>query len=308
MHDNKSFNIAHRFAQCALRNQSVKRSNQNKEQGMVALTTVCILLAIVGLTLISTAQNIDNFNQMEKATRTSELKKVALQEALIAIANKLREDPTVISPLNTLGIEHTITALNLRGENNQKLHQFTIRVSQANEDIFYSAQFLRYPSLLQLPRLTQHNSHDNSITEWLFNRTSNTLRPQFFPEHRQLNSCADLSATKVQWVVGDCTIDNDINAFNSSSAPQLLIVENGNVSLTSGTKFYGLLLLLTRSKNTYNIHIDKNAQLIGALLANESLIRFINGSSSYSKSTLTTLQDNHALSKMVLIPGTWHDF
>ena len=280
----------------------------SKKRGMVALATVCIILAIIGITVVSTAQSINHFYHVEKATRDSNLNKLALKQALYAIADKLRSDPTSQVVLNNDEIAHTLSSLDLRGDSNQKLQHVTISVSQTNDNIVYSAQFLRYPSLLRLPHQTQHNNHDNNITEWLFNRASDDLQLHFFPEQKQLASCDNLSNTAVQWITGDCVIESSINAFNSAATPQLLIVENGNITIKSGARFYGLILHLVRSSHTYSFHLDTNAELTGALLFNKPTNRFLRGALRYSISTLTALQDNNALSKMVLIPGTWRDF
>lgn len=286
----------------------MRDNGHSKERGMITLATVCILLAIVGLTVVSTAQSINHFYHLEKATRESHLKKLALKQALHAIAEQIRSDPTSQVVLNNTDITHTITSLDLRGDNNQKLQHVTINVSKTNDDIVYSAAFLRYPSLLRLPQQTQHNTHDSDITEWLFNRTRDDLQLRFFPEQKQLASCDRLNDTTVQWVDGDCVIENSINTSNSAAKPQLLIVENGNITIKSGARFYGLILQLTRTSHTYEFHLETNAQIVGALIFNKPTNRFLSGSLSYSISTLTTLQDNKALSKMVLIPGTWREF
>lgn len=286
----------------------MRDSGHKKERGMVTLATVCILLVIVGLTVVSTALSINHFYHIEKATRDSHIKKLALRQALRAIAEQLRSDPTSQVVLDNTDITHTITSLDLHGENNQKLQHVTINVSKTNNDIVYSAEFLRYPSLLRLPQQTQHNTHDSNITKWLFNRTSDDLQLRFFPEQKQFASCDSLSSTTVQWITGDCVIESTINTVSSDTTPQLLIVENGNITIKSGARFYGLILQLTRSSHTYAFHLETNALLVGALTSNKPTNRFLSGSLSYSISTLTTLQDNKALSKMILIPGTWREF
>ena len=114
----------------------------------------------------------------------------------------------------------------------------------------------------------------------------------------------------VVWVQGDCQLNADIH-YGSQSAPLLLLVNQGDVSLADNTHLYGLLVLLKPQNDVsdYGINMGANSAVYGALAANQtvgrqaSMLRVV-----YVAEVLRAIQQLPQFSRILKVPGSWRDY
>ncbi|WP_394221103.1 hypothetical protein [Alteromonas gracilis] len=288
---------------------TLKPHSQRYQRGMAVLAIVAIMLGVITLTTVSTTQHVQQFYVIEKAKRNSEDTKFALKLHVKKIAEALRSQGSAHAShaIKDPDITAKVDAEQLEGSNHQPLTHFMVSVSHKAENMKFTARFLKYPALLQIPSAGHQFSWSSDITQWMFNRDIHQLNATFFPENVIDSKCADLESSGVHWIEGNCTIDiNDVD-HTSKSAPMLLIVVNGNVDVSKNTHFYGLLILLSTASHVPTLNVANSATIEGAYVSNRPFNANVLGTVTPSNSVLKNLQSKNSLAKIIPVPGTIYD-
>lgn len=278
------------------------------QQGMAVLGIVIILLSAITFVTVSTSQQVQQFYSIEKAKWDAEQNHLTSMQKVKEIAKFLR----INSASQTLNMVSTpdettlIKQIDLMGEQEQPLQHFEVSIFQDKEDTFYTAKFLRYPSLLRLPTSVQRFSWDNTVTEWLFNRKIDVLSAAYFPQTAVKTDCVDLSPATIFWIEGDCQLDNRDIAHSNDSHPLMLLIVDGDLSLHADTHFHGLIVMLSTTAHSHTLHVAPSASIKGTYVSNTPLNANVYGSLTPSTTVLKTLQAHTTLAKIIPIPGSWH--
>ena len=278
------------------------------QQGMAVLGIVVILLSAITFVTISTSQQVQQFYSIEKAKWDAEQNHLTSMQKVKEIAKFLR----INSASQTLNMVSTpdettlIKQTDLMGDQQQPLQYFEVSISQDEEDTFYTAKFMRYPSLLRLPTSIQQFSWDNRLTEWLFNRKIDALSEAYFPQSAVKTDCVDLTPATIFWIEGDCQLENGDIAHSNESLPLMLLIVDGDLSLHADTHFHGLIVMLSTTAHSHTLHVAPSASIEGTYVSNTPLNANVYGSLTPSTTVLKTLQAHTALAKIIPVPGSWH--
>lgn len=279
------------------------------QKGMAVLAIVAILLGVITLATVSTTQHVQQFYVIEKTRRTTENTQLALIRHVKEISKALRTQSALyaVNSLKVPDVSTTVKTTQLEGNLHQRLTHFKVSASHNTQKMYFSASFLKYPALLKLPSTSQQFSWSSDITQWMFNREIHQLSAHYFPESTTDSKCEDLESTGVQWIEGDCTLDyNDVDHINRT-VPMLLIVVNGNVTINPNAHFYGLIMMLSTTQNTYTLNVSNSASIEGTYVSNRPINTHVNGTVTPSNLVLQNLQAKSSLAKIIPIPGTLYD-
>ena len=282
---------------------------KGKQQGMAVLAIVAILLSVVTFTTITTSQNVQQYYAIQKIRQDSVSSHEILKKHLKSVATALRTQSisTALSTTNKPFLSTTVHKESLTGDEQQPLTHYEVSVSHSTESIKYKANFLRYPALLRLPTTAQLFSWDSQLTLWLFNRSVAELSSAFFPNSVTASDCQNLLDATVYWINGDCALTYSDLTHTSSSAPTLLIVVDGNLTISENTHFFGLIVMLSTSAATHELHLAHSSSIEGAFVSNAQLQQQISGLLIPSAQVLRNLQTGTQLAKIIPVPGTWYD-
>jgi len=277
------------------------------QRGMAVLAIVAILLSVITFTTISSSQQVQQFYAIDNEMRKAEQARVSFKRQLRDIAESLRTNsvPLTVDKVDIPNVTTAIEVLELEGDQQQPLQHFEVSISSEEESTYYKARFLRYPSLLRLPTPTQQFSWDDQITEWLFNRNVNVLSRAFFPTSIAKHDCLNLAPANIYWIEGNCSLDSEDVAHSDESNPLLLLIVDGNLSLSAETHFFGLIVMLSTAGNEHTLHVATSASIKGAFVSNQPLHTSVYGSLNSSTTVLDTLQAHTTLAKIIPIPGSW---
>ncbi len=107
---------------------------------------------------------------------------------------------------------------------------------------------------------------------------------------------------RIIWVNGDLTVDADIG---SATAPALLVVDGGTLTLNAGVRIYGFVYLTGGASTTSTIELPASATFIqGALVAEGRLVTHY-ASSPSSGQELTVTYDATILNLLRTTYGSW---
>ncbi|WP_251140151.1 hypothetical protein [Alteromonas sp. ALT199] len=280
-----------------------------KQQGMAVLAIVAILLSVVTFTTITTSQNVQQYYAIQKVRQDTVSSHSILKNHLKEVATALRTQ-SVSTALNTSNkpfISTTVHEESLKGAGQQLLTHYEVSVSHNAENIKYKASFLRYPALFRLPTAAQLFSWDNQLTQWLFNRSVPELSAAFFPKSVTASHCYNLVDASVYWINGDCVLAGSDLTHTSSLAPALLIVVDGDLTLSTNTHFFGLIIMLSTTSATHELHLAHSSSIKGAFVSNTQLQKQIYGLLTPSAQVLSNLQASTQMAKIIPVPGTWYD-
>ena len=282
---------------------------KGKQQGMAVLTIVAILLSVVTFSTITTSQNVQQYYAIQKIRQDSVSSRAILKKQLkrVAMALRTKSISTVLSTTNKPNLSTTVHEESLKGDEQQLLTHYEVSVSHSTESIKYKANFLRYPALLRLPTTAQLFSWDSQLTHWLFNRNVAELTSAFFPNSVTASHCQNLVDATVYWINGDCALTYSDVLHTSSSAPTLLIVVNGDLTISANTHFFGLIVMLSTTAATHKLHLAPSSSIEGAFVSNVQLQMQISGLLTPSAQVLRNLQAGTEMGKIITVPGTWYD-
>lgn len=285
----------------------LKNKTDNKQRGVFIMASVLMLLGISAFTLASISAAVNHHKKMKSTTATAKDNYTATKNELRRIGSQLRVEPISSIKSTNKNMSHIILTSNYEGANSQPLKVFDVTVTyhDSHFDAEVSQRFLHYPAILNIPSVFQSTSSDTNITHWLFNRSDSTLTAKYFPLSNTANECVDLKDATMHWITGDCELNyNDVD-HSSTSNPMLLIVESGDVLVTAGTPFYGMIIMLSDNATKHSVTIEHGASIQGALCSNSPISLQQFGSNSYAKQVLLTLQKAPKLAKIMSIPGSW---
>ena len=285
----------------------LKQKTDKKQRGVFIMASVLMLLGISAFTLASISAAVNRHKIMKSTTSTAKDSYTATKNELRRIGSQLRVVPISSIKSTNTNISHTILTSNYEGANSQPLKVFDVTVTYHDSHFAteMSQRFLHYPAILNIPSVFQSTSSDTNITQWLFNRSVSTLTAKYFPLSNTTNECVDLKGATMHWVTGDCELNyNDVD-HSSASTPMLLIVEDGDVLVTAGTPFYGMIIMLSGNTTKHSATIEHGASIQGALCSNTPISLQQFGSNSYAKQVLLSLQKAPKLAKIMSIPGSW---
>ena len=282
---------------------------KGKQQGMAVLAIIAILLSVVTFTTITTSQNVQQYYAIHKIRQDSVSSHEMLKKHLKSVAMALRTQSisTALSTTNKPFLSTTVHKESLKGDEQQPLTHYEVSVSHSTESIKYKANFLRYPALLRLPTAAQLFSWDNRLTQWLFNRDVTELSTAFFPNSVTASHCHNLVDATVYWINGDCALTYSDLTHTSSSAPALLIVVDGDLTISANTHFFGLIVMLSTTAATYELQLAHSSSIEGAFVSNALLQKQISGLLTPSAQVLKNLQADTQMAKIISVPGTWYD-
>lgn len=280
-----------------------------KHEGMALLSIVAILLSVVTFTTIVTSQSVQQYYAIQKIRQETVSSRIQLKQHLKEVATALRTK-SISAALNTTSqpfLSTTVHQESLSGVGQQSLTHYEVSVSHNAENIQYKANFLRYPALLRLPTAAQLFSWDNQLTHWLFNRSEAELSAAFFPNSATASHCYNLVDATVYWINGDCVLSHSDLTHTSSSAPALLIVVDGDLTISANTHFFGLIIMLSTTTATHELHLTHSSSVKGAFVSNTQLQKQIYGLLTPSAQVLSNLQASTHIAKIIPVPGTWYD-
>ena len=294
---------------CTLNVKCNSYFSKAKQKGMAVLAIVAILLSVVTFTTIITTQNVQQYYAIQKIRQETVSSHSQLKKHLKEVATAL-QTKSVLTALNTTNqpfLSTTVHEESLTGVGQQPLTHYEISVSHSAENIKYKANFLRYPALLRLPTAAQLFSWDSQLTTWLFNRNLAELSAAYFPNSVTASHCYNLVDASIYWINGDCVLSHSDLTHTSSSAPVLLIVMDGDLTISANTHFFGLIMMLSKTPATHELHLTHSSSIKGAFVSNTQLQKQINGALMPSAQVLSTLQTGSQMAKIIPIPGTWYD-
>ncbi|BFT29723.1 hypothetical protein D210916BOD24_08990 [Alteromonas sp. D210916BOD_24] len=277
-----------------------------RQRGIVVLSIIITLLTILVYLCMVTAQHIQLFTRVETVISTNTLARLEAKAVIRDIIDRLHLTTVAELAPSYTGVETEIHSLELVGDQQQSLQQLNVSVHSSINNIRYTARFLRYPSLLRLPKPQHLSSPDENISQWLFNREKVEFTPTYFPAFQYVENCDQFSQTGAFWVKGHCEIDKHNTALNNTTTPVLMIVEDGDIVLKQGAQFKGLIVHLSDDARTYQFRIKTGAAFYGAFVSNTTVDKLIAGTITYSSDTLGSLQHDPALYKIIPIPGSWY--
>lgn len=279
---------------------------KTKQYGMVVLSMVIILLMVAVMQVSFTMRSVLQYDKMTRAiSSTLDIESSVLQ-TLSAIGHQLRTKNVDEIDIENSNVTYTIQSLSLAGENQQHLTQYTVAVTSTLQPITYTEQFLRYPALINVPPTGQAISHVENTSYQLFNRALSEFTPAYFPQITEQENCENLNKSRVYWVTGNCEITKEAIKSHSATTPLLVIVRNGDITLSDNVSFYGVIIHLSDTMMPYSLAITKSATLHGALVSNTQLNETILGNASYRTDIISALQQQPSVQKIIPIPGSWY--
>ncbi|QXB31296.1 hypothetical protein I6L35_09245 [Aeromonas sp. FDAARGOS 1405] len=126
-----------------------------------------------------------------------------------------------------------------------------------------------------------------------------------------LKNCDSLSTASSGLIIvdGDCKPGGSIG---STSAPVVLIVRNGNLTVNGSATLYGLVFAYssTPATTTTDISLKGGAIVNGAVVANYQLGKTANGTfdAKYDQAVLSNIENGAAFQSINLVPGSWRDW
>ncbi|MEW9798749.1 hypothetical protein [Alteromonas sp. CYL-A6] len=176
-----------------------------------------------------------------------------------------------------------------------------IRLSRCDSDALHSC----------LPdTITSPATFPEDMIDWLFGQPAPVLSAAMFPTISLITGCdsADTDSVPVLWIEAHCRLSPG-QTLGSASAPVLLIIQNGRLTLPEGSKIVGMVLMLQRdSARRYTVIMADTASLTGTLVSLTQLDASSRLNLIYRPDVLSRLQQTPALRAITLIPGSWHDF
>jgi hypothetical protein len=125
-----------------------------------------------------------------------------------------------------------------------------------------------------------------------------------------VNNCSSLGPTSTGLIIvkGDCSPGSNIG---TQSAPVVLIVKDGSLSINGNNQLYGLIFAYSSHPATATTDIKLNGGAIvnGALAANFKLGK-ANGTydAKYDEAALSNIKTGAAFQTLKQIPGSWRDW
>ncbi|WP_428310070.1 hypothetical protein [Hydrocarboniphaga sp.] len=136
------------------------------------------------------------------------------------------------------------------------------------------------------------------------------LWPSLRAQMPGLDRCASLGPDThgAWWIEGDCVATPDV-AIGSATAPLLLVVANGRLSL-DGNAFSGLLVLLSHDAGSSGIALTHDASIAGALVANGPLEISSGAYLIRPDAAVASALQSGAEAPLLLtpVPGSWRDY
>lgn len=126
-----------------------------------------------------------------------------------------------------------------------------------------------------------------------------------------LNNCDSLSTASRGLIIvdGDCKPGGSIG---SVSAPVVLIVRNGDLTVNGSATLYGMVFAYSSdpTKAKTDISLKGGAIVNGAVVANYQLGKTANGTfdAKYDQTVLSNIANGAAFQSINLVPGTWRDW
>ena len=150
----------------------------------------------------------------------------------------------------------------------------------------------------------------DDIFTYLFGITRSAFHADVFPGSETIADCGNIASvrTRIIWVNGNCHVPVGVH-LGSDENPALLVVEDGHLSLGAGVTVTGMLVTLSRRSELPKDIIQHStseitgAAVIGQDLSARSILRV-----TFSKTTLTTLQNAAYTQRASFLSGSWHDF
>ena len=280
-----------------------------RQRGMAVLAIVAILLSVVTFVTITTSQNVQQFFTIHKSRQDTMSSHSTMKQQVkdVAMALQTQNVSTALNTTSSPLLSTTIHKENLVGVEQQPLIHYEVTVSHNAENIQYKASFLRYPSLLRLPTAAQQFSWDNQLTHWLFNRNEAELSAAFFPNSVAATHCHNLAHATIYWINGDCELTSGDLTHTSSSTPILLMVVDGDLTISANAHFFGLIVMLSTTSSSYELNLASSSSITGAYVSNTPLQSHISGAVTPTIGLLRTLQASTYMAKIIPIPGTWYD-
>ncbi|WP_071815349.1 hypothetical protein [Alteromonas sp. V450] len=286
------------------------RNNLNLDdriKGMATIPIVCILLFTLSFVCFSSVERVNTYFLIERSSRVNEEDKIYTQLAIKSLASLLVRHSIgdAMDKAKHPALRFTVDEKHFVAKRGQAVKQYDITATFDNR-ITYVSRFLKYPALLRLPDKSNLNKPDPFITELLFNRAIADLSPSFFPQLTTSRNCESLAPKTIYWIEGSCTLTKIDVEHSSTKNPILMIVNNGDVTLSKNVNFFGLIVVLSRANNV-ELNIHKDAKLHGAFLSNLPIKTHVSGTIVHSNETLYNLQHSNALAKIILVPGSWYN-
>ena len=281
-------------------------ADRRKQQGLFIISSILVLLSIAAFTLTSVTAAVNDFNAVRGAKGVSQNQYLETKKEMRSISKQLRTQPSKTVASSSAAIAHTIVSSDYHGDNLQPVKAFEITLHHAKSDTKIKQRFLRYPSIINIPTTLQAIAPDKNLTQWLFNRSTSALLPIYFPLSVVANSCSDLDEAAMHWINGDCELNSNDVDHSSSTNPMLVIIKNGNLTLSSGTSFYGVIILLSNDGTVYSSKVELGASIKGALTSTHNITLQNDGALIFSPDVLKALQRAPKLAKIIAVPGSWH--
>lgn len=123
------------------------------------------------------------------------------------------------------------------------------------------------------------------------------------------SSCSSLgpTSTGIYIVEGDCDLPD---ATGSASAPVVLIVKDGDLTLNAGKTFNGIIFVYSSTTpSPHDVKTNGNATINGSLILN-SPPKNLNGTFDlkYDQTVLSSIQSGAMFKATKMVPGSWRDW
>jgi hypothetical protein len=277
-----------------------------QQHGLFITSSIIVLLGISVFALASVTIAVNDFRTIREAMRVNQDHYLDVKKEMRNIRSQLRTKLPINITTNNASVVHSVASTAYQGAGFQALKTFDITLQHIADDIEVRQRFIRYPSIIRLPTPLQGTTPDTNLTQWLFNRSAAELLPRYFPLSVTAGSCNDLIEATVHWINGDCELDSDDVDHSNSANPMLLIIKNGHITVSNGTSFFGVIILLSDDGLAYSAKVMHGATIKGALTSVHTFSLQNNGVVDYSTEVLRALQQAPELAKVIAIPGSWH--
>ena len=160
------------------------------------------------------------------------------------------------------------------------------------------------------PLTPSYSAFPDDIFTYLFGIPRSVFYAETLPGSDTLTDCGSIASvhTRIIWISGNCHVPVGVQ-LGSDDNPVLLIVEDGHLSLASGVTVTGMLVTLSRrSELPKDIIQHSTSEIIGAAVVAQNLSARSILRVTYSKTTLTTLQNAAYTQRASFLSGSWHDF
>jgi hypothetical protein len=152
----------------------------------------------------------------------------------------------------------------------------------------------------------------NDLMEYMFNipeTECSTLRSE---ADQTLADCSTLGLGSVGliWVDGDCTL-NANTVVGSTSAPVILVVTDGDLTMNGGAEINGIVFSFRKPATfaDFAISMIGGARVNGVVASNHPVGQS-NGTYNavYDSEVLAQIQAHDAFQRIARVPGSWKDF